>query len=183
MRLKWKPLLERKMKMQEKITFINANDLKFYTSPSSLLFLCYKGEELGRVSIIRMFPFKYEEEYIVIRQENYSRNDKESEIGILRSLNELPENQANLVREELKKRYFIPDIISVSDVKEEFGSATWKTTTTAGERDFTMTDLGTNVRNLGNNKIMLTDVYGNRYYIPDITKADDKTQKVLEIWI
>ena len=169
--------------MEEKISFINAGDLEFYTSESSLLFLRYKGEDIGRVSIIRMFPFKYEEEYIVIRQENYSRHDRESEIGILRTISELSEEQAKLVREELKKRYFIPDIISVSDVKEEFGSATWKTTTSAGERDFTMTDLGTNVRNLGNNKIMLTDVYGNRYYIPDITKADDKTQKVLEIWI
>ena len=169
--------------MEEKISFINAGDLEFYTSESSLLFLRYKGEDIGRVSIIRMFPFKYEEEYIVIRQENYSRHDRESEIGILRTISELSEEQAKLVREELKKRYFIPDIISVSDVKEEFGSATWKTMTTAGERDFTMTDLGTNVRNLGNNKIMLTDVYGNRYYIPDITKADDKTQKVLEIWI
>ena len=150
---------------------------------SSLLFLKYKGEDLGRVSIIRMFPFKYEEEYIVIRQENYSRHDKENEIGILRKVSQLPENQASLVRKELEKRYFIPEIISVSDVKEEFGSATWKTVTTAGEREFTMTDLGTNVRGLGANRVMLTDVYGNRYYIPDITKADDKTQKVLEIWI
>ncbi len=169
--------------MEEKLSYLDASDLEFYTSDTSLLFLRYRGEDLGRVSIIRMFPFKHEEEYIVIRQENYSIHDKESEIGILRAVNELPENQANLVREELEKRYFIPDIISVSDVKEEFGSATWKTTTTAGEREFTMTDLGTNVRGLGNNRVMLVDVYGNRYYIPDITKADDKTQKVLEIWI
>ncbi len=169
--------------MQEKINFINVDDLEFYTSDTSLLFLRYKGEDLGRVSIIRMFPFKYEEEYIVIRQVNYSRFDKENEIGILRAVNELPESQAKLVFEELKKRYFIPEIISVSEVKEEFGSATWKTVTTAGERDFTMTDLGTNVRSLANNKVMLTDVYGNRYYISDITKMDDKTQKVLEIWI
>ena len=167
--------------MEERLKFINANDLEFYTSDTSLLFLRYKGTDLGRVSIIRMFPFRYEEEYIVIRQENYSRHDKENEIGILRAVSELPENQAILVRKELEKRYFIPEILSVSDVKEEFGSATWKTNTTAGEREFTMTDLGTNVRGLGKNRVMLTDVYGNRYYIPDITKADDKTQKVLEI--
>lgn len=169
--------------MEERLKFINASDLEFYTSDTSLLFLRYKGEDLGRVSIIRMFPFKHKEEYIVIRQENYSRHDKESEIGILRSVSELPENQADIVRKELDKRYFIPEIISVSDVKEEFGSATWKTVTTAGERDFTMSDLGTNVRGLGENRVMLTDVYGNRYYIPNITKMDDKTQKVLEIWI
>ena len=169
--------------MQEKINYINPGDLEFYTSDTSLLFLKYKGEDIGRVSIIRMFPFRFDEEYIVIRQENYSRKDKENEIGILRYVKDLSEEQAQIVRTELKKRYFIPDIISVSEVKEEFGSAIWKTQTSAGARDFTMSDLGTNVRNLGNNRIMLTDVYGNRYYIPDITKIEDKAQKVLEIWI
>ena len=128
-----------------------------------------------------MFPFRFEDEYIVIRQENYSRHDKETEIGILRSVGELSENQEAIVRRELEKRYFIPEILSVSDVKEEFGSASWKTVTTAGEREFTMTDLGSNVRPLGKNKVMLIDVYGNRYYIPDVTKAEDKVQKVLEI--
>lgn len=169
--------------MEERLDYLNAKDLEFYTSDTSLLYLRYKGEDMGRVSIIRMFPFRYEEEYIVIRQENYSRHDKENEIGILRKVSELDESQGNIVRKELEKRYFIPDIISVSEVKEEFGSATWKTLTTSGERNFTMNDLGTNVRSLGENRVMLTDVYGNRYYIPDITKMDDKTQKVLEIWI
>ena len=176
-------LPERMNEMEEKITYINPDDLDFYTSDTSLLFLRYKGEDLGRVSLIRMFPFKFEEEYIVVRQENYSRHDKETEIGIIRALSELTKAQASIVREELKKRYFIPEIVSVSDVKEEFGSAAWKTVTTAGERDFTMTDLGTNVRSLGHNRVMLTDVYGNRYYIPYITKTEDKVQKVLEIWI
>lgn len=169
--------------MENKLNYINPSDLFFYLSDGDLLYLKFKGEETGRVAVVRMFPFQYEEEYIALRCENYSRHDKENEIGILRSLTELSESQAQLVREELAKRYFIPDILNVYDVKEEFGNTTWKTDTTAGKREFTVTDMGTNVRHLGNNRIMLTDVYGNRYYIPDITKADDKTLKVLEIWI
>ena len=87
------------------------------------------------------------------------------------------------MRKELQRRYFIPDITKVDEVKDEFGHTMWKTQTTAGAREFTVTDMSSNVFNLGNNKIMLVDVYGNRYYIPDITKLDDKTMKVLEIWI
>lgn len=169
--------------MENKLNYINPSDLFFYLSDGGLLCLKFKGEETGRVAVVRMFPFQYEEEYIALRCENYSRHDKENEIGILRSLAELSQGQAQLVREELEKRYFIPDILNVCDVKEEFGNTTWRTDTTAGKREFTVTDMGTNVRHLGNNRIMLTDVYGNRYYIPDITKADDKTLKVLEIWI
>lgn len=169
--------------MKNTLNFINADDIFFHMSDGGLLLLSYKGEEIGRVAVVRMFPFQYEEEYIALRYENYSRHDKENEIGILRSLSQLSKPQAQLVREELQKRYFIPDILSVYDVKEEFGHTTWQTDTTAGKREFTVTDMGTNVRNLGNNRIMLTDVYGNRYYIPDITKTDDKAQKILEIWI
>lgn len=169
--------------MENTLNYINAKDALFHLSEGGLLQLTYKGEEIGRIAAVRMFPFQYEEEYIALRCENYSRKDKEHEIGILRSIAELSDTQAELVRGELKKRYFIPDILEVFDVKEEFGHTTWKVNTTAGKREFTVTDMGTNVRNLGNNRIMMTDVYGNRYYIKDITQADDKTVKILEIWI
>lgn len=167
----------------DNLSYINPEDIVFSLSVGGLLELSFKGESVGRVSVIRMFPFEYEDEYIAIRCENYSRLDGESEIGIIRNINSLEPSQSELVRNELKKRYFIPSITSVYEVKEEFGNTSWKVNTTAGECEFTVTDMGTNVRNLGNNKIMLTDVYGNRYYIDDITKTDDKAVKILEIWI
>lgn len=169
--------------MEKMLNYINPEDSIFSLSENGLLELCYKGEDLGRVAALRMFPLMYEEEYISIRSENYQRYDKENEIGILRNLKELSKEQAELLRGELKKRYFIPEITEIYEVKEEPGSTSWKVNTTAGKIEFTVTDMGTNVRNLGNNKIMITDVYGNRYYIMDITKADDKAVKILEIWI
>lgn len=169
--------------MENSLSFISCDDISFYSSPYGLLMLKYKGEDIGRVSVLRMFPFEHKEEYLCIKKENYNRSDKESEIGILKSLDALSEEQAELVRAELEKRYFIPEIIKVNSVKEEYGHTMWKVETTAGEREFTVNDMGTNVRNMGNNRVMLTDVYSNRYYIPDITKADDKTIRIIEIWI
>lgn len=169
--------------MKTNLNFINPCDISFYESESGLLCLRYKGENIGRVAVLRMFPFQYEEEYLCLQKETYSHSDKEQEIGILRRLSELSEKQILMVKKELSKRYFVPEIISVKDVKEEFGHTMWKVITTAGESEFTVTDMSSNVRNMGNNKIMLTDVYGNRYYIPDINKMDDKTVKILEIWI
>lgn len=169
--------------LEKTLNYIAPEDTVFTLSENGLLELCYKGENCGRVAVLRMFPFMYEEEYISIRIENYQRYDKENEIGILRSLSELSNEQAELLRDELKKRYFIPEITEIYEVKEEPGNTSWKVNTTAGKTEFTITDMGTNIRNLGNNRIMLTDVYGNRYYIIDITKADDKAVKILEIWI
>ncbi len=169
--------------MSDKIEYITPGEILFYQNDSGLIMAKAKGTDFGRVAVLRMFPFEYEEEYLCIRCENYSRSDKENEIGIIRFLSDFPEDQINIVRDELKKRYFIPEIIKVNEVKDEFGHTMWNTETTAGKKEFTVTEMSTNVLNLGNNRIMLTDVYGNRYYIPDITKADDKTMKILEIWI
>ena len=169
--------------MENTLDFITSSDIEFYESQSGLLCLKYKGEDIGRVSVLRMFPFMYEEEYLCIKGESYSREDKEKEIGILRALSEIPENQRKMVQKELAKRYFVPEITAVNKVSEEFGHTMWEVTTTAGEREFTVTDMSSNVRNMGNNRVMLTDVYGNRYYIPDITKVEDKTLKILEIWL
>ena len=169
--------------MENSLNFINQKDVFFYLSKGGLLCLKFKGENMGRVAVLRMFPFQFEEEFITIRSENYSRNDTDTEIGILRDIRELPEGQIKLIRTELQKRYFIPDIIEVYNVKEEFGNTSWSVNTSSGKREFTMTDMSSNVRNLGNNKVLLTDVYGNRYYIQNAYELDDKTLKILEVWI
>lgn len=169
--------------MSDKIKYITPEEINFSENESGLITAKFNGQSPQRVAVLRMFPFDYAEEYLCIRYENYNRSDKETEIGIIRRLSDFDENQAEIVRRELQKRYFIPDIIKVNEVKDEFGHTMWKTETSAGEREFTVTDMSSNVFNMGNNKIMLTDVYGNRYYIPDITKMDDKTVKILEIWI
>ena len=168
--------------MENTLNYLNPQDVFFSISEGGLLELKYKGEDIGRISVLRMFPFQYEDEYIVLRKENYSRYDKENEIGILRKLSVLESGQAAIIKKELEKRYFIPTVTEVYDVKEEFGHTMWNVNTTAGKREFTVTDMGTNVRKI-RERIMLTDVYGNRYYIADINKLSDKALKALEIWI
>ena len=169
--------------MNEKIEYLNPGDISFSLNDTGLITAKYKGEDKGRVAVLRMFPFECEEEYLCVRCENYTRHDKETEIGIIRDLKKFPKEQQECVRKELGKRYFMPEILKVYNLKDEFGYTVWKTLTTAGEREFTVTDMSSNVFNLGKNRIMLTDVYGNRYVIPDITKIDEKTMKKLEIWI
>lgn len=169
--------------MSDKIEYITPSEIFFSENESGLITAKVGNDDAKRVAVLRMFPFDYTEEYLCIRYENYIRSDKESEIGIIRSLSEFSEEQIAIVRRELEKRYFVPEIIKVNEVKDEFGHTRWKTETTAGEREFTVTDMSNNVINLGNNRVMLVDVYGNRYCFSDITKTDDKTMKILEIWI
>lgn len=165
------------------INYINSQDLEFYISEGGLLCLIYKETDLGRVGVSRMFPFQFDEEYISVRPENHLREDSENELGIIRNLADLPQKQRELLNMELKKRYFMPDITEIENIKEEFGNISFEVITTAGKRNFTVTDMSSNIRTVGKNRVMLTDVYGNRFCIPDITLLKDKELKVLEIWI
>lgn len=169
--------------MEEKLNYIMPDEITFYKSDGGLLMAKYKNVDMGRVAVLRMFPLQYSEEYLCVRQENYERIDKDNEIGIIRTLADFSGEQTALVRAELERRYFVPDIVSVTDISEEVGHILWKVITTKGEREFTLTDMSSNILNLGGGRILLTDVYGNRYRIPNITKLDDKTMQVIEIWI
>ena len=133
--------------------------------------------------MLRMFPLEYDSEYLSVRTENYARSDKNEEIGIIKNLKEYSKEQQEIVNRELDKRYFIPEITQVLSIEEEFANSMWNVKTTAGDVEFTVNDMGANLLKLGDNKIMLTDVFGNRYIIPDVTKIGDKAMAVIEIWI
>lgn len=169
--------------MENALNYLKPDEIKFHISDGDLLMLSYQGAEAERVAVLRMFPFQHEEEYISVRKEDYTRADRENEIGIIRSLSDIEESQAEIIRAELSKRYFMPEITQVEEAKDEVGHTAWKVTTTAGKREFTVTDMSVNVKQLPDGRVMLTDVYGNRYVIPDISKLSDKVLKILEIWI
>lgn len=165
------------------LNYLSGENGEFYELETGLIAYKDNKEDYGRVAVLRMFPLEHKREYLSVRTENYLRSDKNSEIGIIRSLDAFSKEQQEIILRELEKRYFVPEITKVESVEEEFANSIWKVETTAGKAEFTVNDMGSNLLNLGCGRIMLTDVFGNRYIIPDITKIDDKAVKVIEIWI
>ena len=165
------------------LNYLSPENGEFYELETGLIAYRDKETDYGRVAVLRMFPLEYKDEFLSVRTENYERRDKNNEIGIIRKLSAFNALQQEIVLRELEKRYFVPEITKVESIEEEFANSIWKVETTAGKAEFTVNDMGSNLLNLGNNKIMLTDVFGNRYIIPDITKISDKAVKVIEIWI
>ncbi len=167
----------------DELNYIKQNDAHFYENESGLLMLKYKGEDKGRVSVRRIFPLKHHEEYLSVACENYQRSDKNDEIGIIKSLEEFTDEQKAIIRKELERRYFLPEITKVNNVTDEFGHTTWNAQTTAGPTEFTVEDMASNLIRLSENSVILIDVYGNRYLFGDIKKLGDKTMQTLEIWV
>ena len=73
-----------------------------------------------------------------------------------------------IVEEELARRYFTPKIERVVSVKEEMGVVAWEVETDRGARRFIVRNLRDNTFPLGPNRLMMTDMEGNRYEFPDV---------------
>ncbi len=175
--------MENKMKNYAQINYLSAKDCEFYETDGGLLGLKIKDEDLGRVALVRMFPLRKPSKFISVRREIRGRSDSRGEYGVIEDLSAFDGSQRRLIDRELNRRYFVPEILKVVKVKEEYGHSYWETETTAGERSFTVFDLNSNLLNLGNNKAMIIDVDGNRYIFPDVTKIGEKALRLLEIWL
>jgi hypothetical protein len=97
---------------------------------------------------------------------------EEVEIGIIEDPSRLDSESQKILREELDKRYFTPIIQKVHRVKERFGIHDWEVETSRGRITFSVQGLHQNVRHFPPARLLVTDVRGNRYDIPDYHRLD-----------
>ncbi len=120
------------------------------------------------VRAARLFP-------ITRRRELISLSDgADEEIGLIQNLRQLPKPMRRIVLEELRKRYFVPLITRVNDLKDEYGVLYWSVETTRGSRDFVVRDVRDNIREFPGGKLEITDVDGNQFEILDFEALPGK---------
>ncbi|MBQ8003135.1 MAG: DUF1854 domain-containing protein [Clostridia bacterium] len=165
------------------VRYLTGEDIKFYETAGGLLGATLDGDDVGRCDVLRLFPLHQKERYLSVRRQAEGHRDRNCELGIIESLDSFSNEEKALIMHELEKRYFVPEIVKVKNAKEEFGHTYWEVETTAGDRQFTTFDMSSSLIRLSENSVMLIDVDGSRYIIPDLKKADDKAMKVLDIWL
>jgi hypothetical protein len=127
-----------------------------------------------RVTVARAFPLSDPDHYIGLR------DGKDQDIGMLRSLDGLDADSRALAEEELTRRYFLPKILRVNDVKEEFGITTWDVETDKGPRTFNVRHMRDAVQSLTPTRVLVTDSEGNRWEFPDVRTLDDKSYEIIQ---
>ena len=156
------------------IGFLEAGDCEFYRNKNGFLALKYRDKEYPRVQVLRAMPLTRPDVYICV-------NDMENnELGILESLEGLKEGMAEMVAEELGSRYYCPRISDITSVKEKMSFYYFDVLIGDYKKTFSVKDIGKNIKQLHGEGIMLTDIDGNRYLIPDITKIASKSARQLE---
>ena len=122
-----------------------------------------------RVAVRRILPLSDPDRYISLGI------GEEVEIGIIEDPSRLDSESREILREELDKRYFTPIIQKVYRVKERFGIHDWEVETSRGRITFSVQGLHQNVRHFPPARLLVTDVRGNRYDIPDYHRLDSNS--------
>ncbi len=151
--------------------------LDFYKSQNGFLRVKYNDVEYKRIILSRTMPYTDPESYICVADSDMK------EIGILKSIEDLSEEQAGLVREELEKRYFNPIIKKIESAKMKMGYVYFDVLLSNGKKVFAVKDFSRNIRKLDKDRLVITDVDGNRYLIESLEVLDAKSKKKLEPYL
>ncbi len=130
-----------------------------------------------RVLLLRQFPFDLLWEYIsVMDEENH-------ELGIIRRTDAFDGEIRDCIETELKRRYYAPRILKILSVKERYGFSYWKVQTEQGEISFTLKDTFRSIFNLNGDRVIFSDVDGNRFEIEHLAELDKASVKKLELYL
>lgn len=159
--------------------FLTSENAKFCRTDGGFLSLKLEDKTYDRVGVYLTFPLTNPEEFISIRE----TDEKAKEIGIIQRLKDMEKDVQEMIREQVRLRYFMPVIRRVMDVKDEYGYAYWHVTTDFGACRFTTHMGGDAVINIGGARYQITDIDGNRYELPDLYALTVMERKKLDLFI
>ena len=134
-------------------------------------------KEYDRIFLHRAFPFDHPESFISVQ------DAEKAEIGMISDLSVFPEDIRSLLRAELARKYYAPVLTSIRSLRERYGYAYIDATTSEGPLSFTLKDISRSILKVDEKRVMITDIDGNRFDIPDVTKLDRKSYRQLELYL
>jgi len=154
------------------VKILDPKKIEIYRDSYGDLVLRIDGVERRLSRVVRAFPITMPWRYIIFIGEDGE------EIGVLKNVKELNNSSATVLREELEKRYFIPKIIKVHDIREEFGVLVWKTETDRGPRTFEVTSRR-NLKRIPGGRILVRDGDDNMYEV-DYRRLDRRSRTLID---
>ncbi|WP_195573014.1 DUF1854 domain-containing protein [Paenibacillus sp. 1001270B_150601_E10] len=158
-----------------KIKYLTPHNAQFVLTKGRMLSVTVEEKHYPSVYLHCSFPHSNRLLYISVRTlEN-------EEVGMIESLDDFPEELAQLLKEQIAIRYFAPIITKVIAIKEEFGYAYWEAETQAGRCRFTVRNGGGNAKLVSEQKLLIQDVDGNRFLIERLDQLSEKEYRMVEM--
>jgi len=125
------------------------------------------------VSPVRAFPIQAPEEGLSLV------NSDGKEVAWLDRISDLSPEMADVVREELSGREFMPEIKRVVDVGSFACPSTWTVETDRGETSFVLRG-EEDIRRIGSVSLLVSDSHGIHFLIRDQFALDKHSKKILD---
>lgn len=130
----------------------------------------------GGVYAVRCLPIRFPRKYISLRFIDHDK--REVEVGLIRDLDEWPQETQQLIRESLLKRYFVHIIKAVRRIETFPGYFNFDVETDRGPMQFMMRWQSDRAQDYGPSGKMLLDSEENRYLIPDINALPEDDRRL-----
>jgi len=160
-----------------RMEFTPPERLRFYSNPQGFLALELGGETYPRVQLRRALPFTDPTRYVCVTDMD------DNELAVIEDIADLAEENRDLVMAELDLRYYYPVVTAINNIKEKLGTHYFALSIGAHEKNAAIKDISKNLRQLGGGMIILTDVDGNRFLIPDVYAIKKKNLRILEPYL
>jgi hypothetical protein len=125
------------------------------------------------VSPVRAFPIQAPEEGLSLV------NTDGKEVAWLDNIADLSPELAEVVREELAGREFMPEITRIVDVGSYACPSTWTVVTDRGETSFVLRG-EEDIRRIGSVSLLVSDSHGIHFLIRDQFALDKHSKKILD---
>ncbi len=154
---------------------VDPGKIRLFKEPRWILRMTIEGDRsYTRVKVVRAAPLTQPNRYFCFL------DIKDEAICMVKDLSELPEESRPLVYEELDRRYLTAEIQKIVTLQNEYGVTYWTVDTDRGRRDFVAKSVAENAQWLADARVMIFDVDGNRFEVPDIKALDRRSQALLE---
>lgn len=172
--------MEKETEEMLRLRYITKENAVFERTEGGFVSMKVDEEFYPRIQVYYSFPLTDPNSYISIREPN----EKAREIGIIRNLNkDISKESRKMLEEQLNLRYFTPKIERIINIKDEYGFAYFDVLTDRGACRFTIHMGGGSVVNLSDTRLLITDLDGNRFEIPDTGKLTVAELKKLDLFL
>ena len=153
---------------------MNPTELKLFYEPAERLRLTVPNDKsYPTVKPVWAAPLSRPDTYLVLL------DGKNEEIVMLPDPGALPRESLEVVQRELRLRYLTATVQSVTSAWQEYGATYWNVVTDRGPREFVTQNLQENAQWFSDTHLLLLDVDGNRFEIPDVEALEARSRAII----
>ena len=158
------------MPIDDQPDHIDPQGIRLFREPAWKLRMTIEGRSsYPKIKIVRAAPLTHPSQYICFLDE------KDEVITMVNDPVELDAHTQEILQEELTGRYLTSVISQIHSVRSEYGVSYWDVATDRGRREFVVQNVSESAQWMTEKHLMLVDVDGNRFEIPDLEALDKKS--------